>query len=111
VLIAARIVLAPPGFRCYDEAEEYKRPNHSSVFSSGPTRSSTKDRIPVYPGVGFDVPVRSPEFRSRPEVVSEAVREASRAGAKGLILSREYDEMRVENLKAVGSVIQNPWSG
>lgn len=62
-------------------------------------------RTPVYAGVGFDVPTNGNPIRSTPEGVSRAVYRAFEAGAAGLLVSREYDEMRLENLRAVGSAI------
>ena len=60
-------------------------------------------KIPVYPGVGFDIPGHDGEhFPSDPQTLYRATYRAFEAGAKGLIVSREYDEMRVENLRAVG---------
>jgi hypothetical protein len=58
----------------------------------------------VYPGVGFDIPGQG--AASDPETVYEATRKAFQAGAGGLIISREYDEMRVPNLRAVGRAVR-----
>jgi hypothetical protein len=58
----------------------------------------------VYPGVGFDVPNQAAP--STPESVYEATVRAFDAGADGLIISREYDEMRLSNLRAVGRAIR-----
>ena len=63
--------------------------------------------IPVYAGVGFDVPTDGNPMRSDPKRVYQATYRAFEAGAKGLIVSREYDEMRVENLEAVGRAIKD----
>ena len=62
-------------------------------------------RVPVYAGVGFDVPTNGNPIRSTPERVFEATYRAFAAGAAGLLVSREYDEMRIENLQAVGRAI------
>jgi len=37
--------------------------------------------------------------------VYEATRKAFEAGAAGVLISREYDEMRLPNLRAVGRAI------
>jgi hypothetical protein len=58
----------------------------------------------VYPGVGFDIPGQAAP--SDPETVCEATRKVFQAGAAGLIISREYDEMRVPNLRAVGRAVR-----
>jgi hypothetical protein len=60
------------------------------------------DEIPVYPGLGFDIPWHGEHFYSDPETVYAATMKAYEAGAGGLIVSREYDEMRLDNLRAVG---------
>jgi hypothetical protein len=71
------------------------------------TRRCVEDvagKCAVYPGVGFDIPGQGAP--SAPETVYEATAEALRAGASGLIICREYDEMRVPNLRAVGRAIR-----
>jgi hypothetical protein len=68
----------------------------------------------VYAGVGFDIPDygRRPSdyFPSAPETVYKATLRAFEAGANGLVVSREYDEMRVPNLEAVGRAVTE-WQG
>ena len=63
--------------------------------------------VPVYAGVGFDVPTDGNPIRSDPERVYRATCRAFEAGAKGLVVSREYDEMRIENLEAVGRAVRD----
>jgi len=57
----------------------------------------------VYPGIDVDIP--SGECPTTPERVREAVDAAFRGGAKGVILSRKYSEMRLVNLYAVKDAI------
>jgi hypothetical protein len=64
-------------------------------------------KVPVYAGVGFDVPTDGNPIRSDPERVYQATCRAFEAGAKGLVVSREYDEMRIENLEAVGRAVRD----
>lgn len=64
-------------------------------------------RIPVYAGVGFDIPWQQRRFSSDSELVYQATLKAFEAGAAGLVVSREYDEMRLENLRAVGRAIKD----
>ncbi len=66
-----------------------------------------QDKIPVYPGIGFDIPWQKDHFPSSPERVYRATLRAFEAGAKGLIISREYDEMRLDNLRAVGRAVRD----
>ena len=60
----------------------------------------------MYPGIGFDLPWNSEHFPSNPERVYEAVIKAFDAVADGIVISREYDEMRAKNLEAVGRAIK-----
>ena len=69
-------------------------------------------RAKVYAGVGIDIPGNGGTFASNPEGVYQATRKAFEAGAAGVLVSREYDEMRLPNLRAVGramatSIAQN----
>ena len=89
-------------------------------FSSDSVGKETKKimdavagRCRVVAGIGIDVPDNIPRagkveepFRSRPESVAAAIEAAFAAGATGILVSREYDEMRVENLKAVGRTLE-----
>jgi hypothetical protein len=65
--------------------------------------AAAKGRAKVYSGVGLDVT----GMRSKPEEVYDAVRRSYDAGADGLLISREYNEMHVPNLKAVGKALQD----
>lgn len=62
---------------------------------------SVPDTVAVYPGLGFDIPWNGDHFPSDPDLVYDATIKAFEAGAKGLVVSREYDEMRLPNLNAV----------
>jgi len=64
-------------------------------------------KIPVYPGIGFDIPFNGEHFPSNPETVYQATVRAFEAGASGVIISREYDEMRLANLRAVGRAVRD----
>ncbi len=61
----------------------------------------------IYSGVGIDIPGNNQTFSSNPEGVYEAVRKAFEAGASGVLVSREYDEMRIPNLRAVGRAVRD----
>ena len=73
----------------------YRETKRSIASANGKTR--------IYPGIGFDVPGSAPDD---PETVYQAVVKAFEAGAKGIVVSREYEEMRVANLKAVGRAVR-----
>lgn len=69
----------------------------------------------VVPGIGVDVPdnIQRPNpppggtFSSQPGRLREVVTAAFSAGASGILISREYDEMRIENLRAIGDTLRD----
>jgi hypothetical protein len=61
--------------------------------------ASANGKTKIYTGVGFDVP-GSP--RDDPETIYQATLNAFAAGAHGIVVSREYEEMTIEHLRAVG---------
>jgi hypothetical protein len=63
------------------------------------------DEIPVYPGIDVDIP--SGECPTTPERVRDAVKAAFAGGAKGVVLSRKYSEMRLDNLAGAGQAIRD----
>ncbi len=65
----------------------------------------------VYPGIGFDIPMHLPEgprriMPEREENVTFAVKRAFEARANGIVVCREYQEMRLKNLRAVGKALR-----
>ena len=68
--------------------------------------ASAEGKTKIYTGIGFDVPWGNTHLGADPEAVYECVRKAFEAGAGGIVVSREYEEMRVPNLKAVGRAIR-----
>ncbi|MBI3972092.1 MAG: hypothetical protein HY332_12445 [Chloroflexi bacterium] len=62
------------------------------------------DEIPVYPGIDVDIP--SGERPTTPERVRDAVLGAFHGGAKGVILSRKYAEMQLDNLAGAGQALR-----
>lgn len=72
-------------------------------------------RCAVVPGIGVDVPANfgggaaagpaGRPFASTPTGLRAAIAHAFAAGAGGILISREYDEMRVENLRAIGKTL------
>ena len=67
--------------------------------------ASAEGKTKIYTGIGFDVPWGNAHLDADPEKVYECVVKAFEAGANGIVVSREYEEMRVPNLKAVGRAI------
>ena len=70
----------------------------------------------VFPGIGVDIPNSIPtatakpgeqkDFGTQPASLQAAVRHAFDAGASGIVISREYDEMRINNLRAIGATLR-----
>lgn len=63
------------------------------------TVRSANGKVKVYTGIGFDVPGAPPDD---PATIEEATTRAFEAGAHGIVASREYEEMQVDHLRAVG---------
>jgi hypothetical protein len=60
----------------------------------------------VWPGVDIDVPVPEGTSQCTPEGVKAAVKAAFKGGATGIILSRNYIEMKPEHLSAAGDALR-----
>jgi hypothetical protein len=71
--------------------------------------------IPVYPGIGLDVPKGgnwgTQRWPSDPETVYHATRRAFDAGASGVVASREYEEIGIPSLNAVGRAVRERFAG
>jgi hypothetical protein len=57
--------------------------------------------VDVYPGLGFDMPGN----RDTPEFVKSCTHAVFEAGAPGVLISREYEEIKVEHLEAIGAAM------
>ena len=62
--------------------------------------------VQIWPGVDIDVPVEKDESHCTPESVAQAVKAAFKGGAQGIILSRNYIEMKPENLSGAGGALR-----
>jgi hypothetical protein len=61
----------------------------------------------IWPGLDVDIANVDLQFsRSSPPVVNESTKACFRGGAKGLVISRKYSEMRLPNLAAVGDALR-----
>jgi hypothetical protein len=67
--------------------------------------TAVKGAVPIYPGIDIDIPTAPNEKRTRPEDVRAATAAALDAGAPGVVLSRKYAEMRLENLAGAGAAV------
>jgi hypothetical protein len=68
--------------------------------------ASAEGKTKIYTGVGFDVPWGNRSLPADPSEIYDAVVKSFSAGADGIVVSREYEEMRVPNLEAVGRAIR-----
>jgi hypothetical protein len=64
-------------------------------------------RALTYPGLDVNVPTPTHVRQSTPEDIRAAVSAALDGGADGLILSRKYSEMQLDNLSAVGDELRD----
>ena len=60
----------------------------------------------IWPGVDIDVPVEKGAGHCTPESVGRAVKAVFKGGAQGIILSRNYVEMKPENLSGAGAALR-----
>ncbi|HEX3355730.1 MAG TPA: twin-arginine translocation signal domain-containing protein [Tepidisphaeraceae bacterium] len=96
---------------------DYQEANYDKVvgvgFSPDYVRRETQRAVDdvaghpteIWSGVGLDVPVPAGTNQSTPEDVKQCVIAAFKGGAKGLIISRNYPEMKPENLSGVGAAL------
>jgi hypothetical protein len=98
--------------------DELDRRGLSADYVAEETRrivAVVQGKCAVVPGIGVDVPdniVRpaghpASKVGSTPAGLRAAVTQSFAAGASGLLISREYDEMRVENLRAIGETLRD----
>ncbi len=69
-------------------------------------RAQVGAQFPIYAGIGVDVPEEGLTRAMQPSDVIQAVEAAASAGADGITVSRNYAEMQVENLRAVGQALR-----
>jgi hypothetical protein len=91
----------------YNEAsfQEIVTKGLSAAYVTSETKraiAGTGGRVKVFPGIDIDVPTAAEEKHTKPEDVRAATAAALEAGADGVVLSREYYEMWLENLSAAG---------
>jgi hypothetical protein len=60
----------------------------------------------LWPGIDIDIPTERGNSKCTPAGTKAAVLAAFRGGADGVILSRKYSEMKLENLRAAGAALK-----
>jgi hypothetical protein len=68
--------------------------------------ASVNGKCQIYPGIDIDIPTGEDQTRCTREGVKAAVLAAFAGGAPGVILSRKYSEMRLENLAGAGDAFR-----
>lgn len=90
----ARVPTSPPNTDLAGSANEQN--------VSGPSWETS-----IYPGIDIDIPTGKGQKKTQPSDVRNAVKAAFNAGAPGIILSRKYSEMRLENLSGAGAALKD----
>ena len=62
--------------------------------------------LKIWPGIDIDIPTGANEKKTQPDDVYQAVKATFAAGAHGVVLSRKYSEMRLDNLRAAGRAVR-----
>ena len=60
----------------------------------------------IWPGIDIDIPTAANHSKCTPQGTQDAVTAAFKAGAQGVILSRKYSEMKLDNLSGAGAAIR-----
>ncbi len=79
----------------------FRETKHTVASLAGAGNASGKTK--VYPGIAFNLPNSPPDD---PETIYRCVHKAYEARADGIVVSREYEEMTVPNLEAVGRAVR-----
>jgi len=70
-------------------------------------KETLKDfKTKLWPGIDIDIPTAAGHSKCTPAGTKANVLAAFRGGADGVILSRKYSEMKLENLRAVGAALR-----
>lgn len=62
--------------------------------------------VKVWPGIDIDIPTAATSKKTQPDDVYQAVKAAFAGGAHGVLLSRKYSEMRLDNIRAAGRAVR-----
>ena len=63
-------------------------------------------RCLILPGIDIGIPTGKDSRKASPDDTYQATKAALKAGANGLIFSRKYSEMKLENLEAAGKAVR-----
>lgn len=89
------------GYGCPGWSEDY-------VYRETLRGIKTAAPVPIYAGVGIDIPPGPPKGApSTAELAYKDTQAALRAGARGILISRDYTEMQLSTIEAVGRAIRD----
>jgi hypothetical protein len=80
-------------------ADYVLRETRRAVAGAGPS-------MKIWPGIDIDIPTAQASKKTTPEDVYRAVEAAFQGGAHGVLLSRKYSEMRLDNIRGAGRAIR-----
>jgi hypothetical protein len=60
----------------------------------------------IWPGIDVDIPTAATSHKTQPDDVYQAVKASFAGGAHGVLLSRKYSEMRLDNIRAAGRALR-----
>jgi hypothetical protein len=63
--------------------------------------------LKIWPGIDVDIPTAVTSKKTRPDDVYAAVQAAFMGGAQGVLLSRKYSEMRLDNIRGAGRAFRD----
>jgi hypothetical protein len=81
-------------------AEYVLNETRRAIAGAGPT-------MKIWPGLDVDIPTAAASRKTRPEDVYDSVKAAFAGGAHGILLSRKYSEMRLDNVRAAGRAVRD----
>jgi hypothetical protein len=81
-------------------ADYVLRETRRAIAGAGPT-------MKIWPGIDIDIPTAASSKKTQPDDVYAAVKAAFQGGAHGVLLSRKYSEMRLDNLRAAGRAVRD----
>ncbi|MGH9409167.1 MAG: hypothetical protein ACRD1V_06910 [Vicinamibacterales bacterium] len=69
--------------------------------------AGVKPNVKIWPGIDVDIPTARTSKKTTPDDVYAAVTAAFDGGAHGVLLSRKYSEMRLDNLRGAGRALRD----
>ena len=76
-----------------------RRETARAIAGAGPN-------LKIWPGIDVDIPTAAASKKTQPSDVYEAVKAAFAGGAHGVLLSRKYSEMRLDNIRGAGRALR-----